>query len=66
MTMLGDVAFTGTLRSRIYDWDWFQPTSSAYTNQYVGVPKVLYDLREMVVWGMGPLLGVAALVGPST
>jgi YYY domain-containing protein len=34
-----------------------------YTNQYVGVPKVLYDLREMVVWGMGPLLGLAALVG---
>jgi len=35
----------------------------AYTNQYVGVPKVLYDLREMVVWGMGPLLGIAALIG---
>ncbi|HVN31432.1 MAG TPA: DUF2298 domain-containing protein [Thermoanaerobaculaceae bacterium] len=34
-----------------------------YTNQYVGVPKVLYDLRELVVWGMGPLLGFAALVG---
>ena len=34
-----------------------------YTTQYVGVPKVLYDLREMVLWGMGPLLGVAALVG---
>jgi YYY domain-containing protein len=34
-----------------------------YTNQYVGVPKVLYDLREMVVWGMGPLLGLAALIG---
>jgi YYY domain-containing protein len=34
-----------------------------YTNQYVGVPKVLYDLRELVLWGMGPLLGLAALVG---
>ena len=34
-----------------------------YTNQYVGVPKVVYDLREMVVWGMGPLLGIAALIG---
>lgn len=34
-----------------------------YTNQYVGVPKVVYDLREMVLWGMGPLLGLAALVG---
>lgn len=37
-----------------------------YTTQYVGVPKVLYDLREMVVWGMGPLLGVAALVGTAS
>ena len=34
-----------------------------YTTQYVGVPKVFYDLREMVVWGMGPLLGLAALAG---
>jgi len=32
-TMLGDVAMTGTLRSRIYDWNWFQPASG--TNQYV-------------------------------
>jgi len=34
-----------------------------YTNQYLGVAKVLYDLRELVVWGMGPLLGLAALAG---
>ncbi len=34
-----------------------------YTTQYVGVPKVFYDLREMVVWGMGPLLGLTALAG---
>lgn len=34
-----------------------------YTNQYMGVPKVVYDLREMVLWGMGPPLGLAALAG---
>jgi YYY domain-containing protein len=34
-----------------------------YTNQYIGVPKVFYDLREMVIWGMGPFLGLAALIG---
>jgi len=34
-----------------------------YTTQYIGVPKVFYDLREMVVSGMGPLLGLAALAG---
>ena len=34
-----------------------------YTNQYVGVPKGIYDLRELVVWGMGPALGLTALIG---
>ncbi len=34
-----------------------------YTNQYIGVPKYVYDLGQMVVWGMGPLLGLAALAG---
>ena len=34
-----------------------------YTNQYIGVPKYLYDLGQMVVWGMGPLLGIAVLAG---
>jgi YYY domain-containing protein len=34
-----------------------------YTNQYIGVPKYLYDLGQMVLWGMGPLLALAALWG---
>ncbi len=34
-----------------------------YTNQYLGVPNVLYELRELVVWGLGPALGLAALAG---
>lgn len=34
-----------------------------YTNQYVGVPKYLYDLEQMVLWGMGPPLGLAAVAG---
>ena len=34
-----------------------------YTNQYIGAPKYLYDLGQMILWGMGPLLGVAAVVG---
>ncbi|MGZ5429213.1 MAG: ArnT family glycosyltransferase, partial [Thermoanaerobaculia bacterium] len=32
-----------------------------YTNQYIGVPNFLYEAREIVLWGLGPLLGVAAL-----
>ena len=31
---LGDVNFTASLRSRIYVWDWFAPTGTAYQNQY--------------------------------
>ena len=34
-----------------------------YTNQYIGVPKYLYDIGQMVLWGMGPLLGIAVLAG---
>src|SRR5450830_671844 len=32
-----------------------------YTNQYVGVPNFLYEAREIVLWGLGPFLGLAAL-----
>ncbi|MCM3875698.1 MAG: DUF2298 domain-containing protein [Thermoanaerobaculia bacterium] len=32
-----------------------------YTNQYVGVPNFLYEAREIVLWGLGPMLGVVAL-----
>lgn len=34
-----------------------------YTNQYIGVPKYVYDVGQMVLWGMGPLLGAAVLAG---
>lgn len=34
-----------------------------YTNQYVGTQKVLYDLREIFFWGLGPLLALAGLFG---
>lgn len=30
---LGDINFSGSLRSRMYDWDWFQPTSG--NNNYI-------------------------------
>ncbi len=32
-----------------------------YTNQYVGVPNFLYEGKEIVLWGLGPLLGTVAL-----
>ncbi|HSB63226.1 MAG TPA: DUF2298 domain-containing protein, partial [Thermoanaerobaculia bacterium] len=32
-----------------------------YTNQYIGVPNFLYEAKEIVFWGLGPPLGLAAL-----
>lgn len=34
-----------------------------YTNQYVDTPRYLYPLKELVLWGLGPFLGLAALAG---
>jgi hypothetical protein len=33
---IGDVTFTGSLRSRMYDWDWFQPASGNNSYLYSG------------------------------
>jgi YYY domain-containing protein len=32
-----------------------------YTNQYIGVPNFLYEAKEIVLWGLGPPLGLVAL-----
>jgi hypothetical protein len=37
---LGDIDFTATLRSRLYVWDWFQPTGP-YQNEYAYSGNIL-------------------------
>ena len=32
-----------------------------FTNQYIGVPHFLYEGEQLVLWTLGPLLGLAAL-----
>ena len=32
-----------------------------FTNQYIGVPHFLYEAKEIVLWCLGPLLGLTAL-----
>lgn len=32
-----------------------------FTTQYIGTPKYLYEIEQMVLWGMAPPLGLAAL-----
>jgi YYY domain-containing protein len=34
-----------------------------YTNQYIGTIKYAYPVKELVLWGLGPALGIAALAG---
>jgi YYY domain-containing protein len=34
-----------------------------YTNQYLGVPKYFYEIEQLVLWGMAPPLGIAAVIG---
>ncbi len=34
-----------------------------YTTQYMGTPKYWYDLTQLVLWGMAPALGLAAVWG---
>jgi YYY domain-containing protein len=37
-----------------------------YTNQYIGVPKYVYDLGQLVLWGMAPPLGLVAIWATAT
>ncbi|MBP1684993.1 MAG: hypothetical protein H6Q33_1136 [Deltaproteobacteria bacterium] len=37
-----------------------------YTTQYMGTPKYWYDLAQLVLWGMAPALGVAAVWASAT
>ncbi len=32
-----------------------------FTTQYMGTPKYLYDVGQLIVWGMAPALGLAAV-----
>jgi YYY domain-containing protein len=37
-----------------------------YTVQYIGAPKFAYELGQMVLWGMAPLLGIVATWATAT
>lgn len=37
-----------------------------YTNQYMHTPKYLYELSQLVLWCMGPALGLAAVWAAAT
>ena len=60
---LGDVTVTGTLRSRAYAWDWFQPTSGNNEYQYSGNFLRLSLSQSRRTWQWNTELAVPFLLG---
>ncbi|HCG90690.1 MAG TPA: hypothetical protein DEZ08_02470 [Dehalococcoidia bacterium] len=34
-----------------------------FTNQYIGTAPIFYNLKQMFVWGVGPLVGIVIFIG---
>jgi hypothetical protein len=59
---LGEVTFTGTLRSRIYSWDWFQPTAGENQYEYSGNLLLLNFAERRTGWDWDTELAVPFLL----
>jgi hypothetical protein len=62
-TKIGDVAFSGSLRSRMYDWDWFQPASGNNNYVYSGNLLRLKFSQNRDAWDWTAEFAVPFLVG---
>ena len=60
---IGDVTVTGTLRSRIYAWDWFQPTSGDNEYAYSGNILRLNFAEKRKGWDWDAEFAVPFLLG---
>ena len=60
---LGDVTFTGTLRSRLYVWDWFQPASGQNQYEYSGSILRLNFSEKLNSWDWGAEFAMPFLFG---
>jgi hypothetical protein len=60
---IGDVTFSGSLRSRLYDWDWFQPTSGNNSYVYSGNLLRLGLSEHRDVWDWTAEFAVPFLLG---
>jgi hypothetical protein len=60
---LGDVTMTGSLRSRIYAWDWFQPTSGENQYAYSGNLLRLNFAEKRQGWEWDAELAAPFLLG---
>jgi hypothetical protein len=60
---IGDITFAGTLRSRLYDWDWFQPTSGNNSYLYSGNLLRLGFSESADTWDWNAEFAVPFLLG---
>src|SRR5215471_10035069 len=60
---IGDVTVTGSLRSRAYAWDWFQPTSGNNEYQYSGNLLRVNFSESRRTWQWDAELAVPFLLG---
>jgi hypothetical protein len=60
---LGDVTVTGTLRLRVYGWDWFQPSSGNNAYGYSGNLLRLNFTEKLTNWDWDAELAVPFLLG---
>ena len=60
---LGDVTVTGSLRSRVYTWDWFQPASGNNEYQYSGNLLRLNLSQSHHAWQWNAEVAVPFLLG---
>jgi hypothetical protein len=60
---LGDVTVTGTLRLRVYGWDWFQPSSGNKAYGYSGSLFRLNFAEKLKNWDWDAELAVPFLLG---
>ncbi len=60
---LGDVTVTGSLRSRLYVWDWFQPATGQNQYEYSGNLLRLNFARKLRSWDWDAEFAVPFLLG---
>src|ERR1700681_4242742 len=60
---LGEVTFSGSLRARLYDWDWFQPASGNNSYAYSGNLLRLAISQKWDRWDWNAEFGVPFLLG---
>lgn len=60
---LGNITFSGSLRSRVYFWDWFEPTAGNNDYQYSGNILRLGLSRKLDSWDWDAEFAVPFLLG---